>query len=147
MPVEFNEERPSLAYTHVDYAINAADHPFASKLPKASSQPAVVCDPDEFQDLIRSEGSPTTMDEYLSRDIPQLGLYIITFKDKTLVTLYWPHTLMDAMGKKALLNAWMLMLQGRNDKIVPLHSKGSDLLADLSKSPITNIAINYTRVY
>lgn len=75
------------------------------------------------------------MGEYLSRDIPQLGLYIITFKDKTLVTLYWPHTLMDAMGKKALLNAWTLMLQGRNDEVVSPHGEGGDPLADLGKSP------------
>lgn len=134
MPVEFTEQRLGLTYTHVDYAINAANHPLASKLPKASLQPAIVCDPDEFHDLIRSKDSPTSMGEYLNRDIPQLGLYIITFKDKTLVTLYWPHTLMDAMGKKALLNAWTLILQGRDDEVVPPHGDGSDPLVDLGKN-------------
>jgi hypothetical protein len=43
--VEFSKQRPGLTYTHNDYAINAADHPLASKLPKASWQPAIVCDP------------------------------------------------------------------------------------------------------
>ncbi|KAK6445693.1 hypothetical protein FP744_10001942 [Trichoderma asperellum] len=135
VPVQFTTERPGLTYTHVEYATNAADHPLASKLPKASSRPAIVCDPDEFQDLIRSEGSPTSMGDYLNQDIPQLGLYIISFKDKTLVTLYWPHTLMDAMGKKALLNAWVLILQGREDEVVSPQGDDGDPLADLGKNP------------
>ncbi|KAM0444459.1 hypothetical protein ACHAO4_010154 [Trichoderma viride] len=146
VPVEFTKQRPGLTYTHVDYATNAAAHPLASKLPKESSQPAIVCDPDEFQDLIRSEGSPTSMGEYLNQDIPQLGLYIITFKDKTLVTLYWPHTLMDAMGKKALLNAWTLILQGRDDEVVPPQGDGGDPLADLGKNPTEPYGLSNRRL-
>lgn len=146
MPVELTKQRPGLTYTHVDYATNAAAHPLASKLPKESSQPAIVCDPDEFEDLILSEGSPASMGEYLNQDIPQLGLCIITFKDKTLVTLYWPHTLMDAMGKKALLNAWTLILQGRDDEVVPPQGDGGDPLADLGKNPTEPYGLSNRRL-
>ncbi|RFU77406.1 hypothetical protein TARUN_4823 [Trichoderma arundinaceum] len=134
-PSEFTEERQALTYTHIVHDICAADHPIASKLPSPSSRPAVVCDPDDFRDLFCREGGPVSLEDYLNQDIPQLGLHIVSFKDKTLVTLYWPHTLMDALGKKALLNAWMLMLQGRSNEIVSPQGGDSDPLADLGKNP------------
>jgi hypothetical protein len=68
-------------------------------------------------------------------DVPQLGLHIVSFKDKTLVCLGWPHTLMDAMGKKALLDVWTLILQGRVDKIVPPQGVDIDPLAELGTNP------------
>lgn len=75
------------------------------------------------------------LDDYLNTDIPQLGLHIVSFKDKTLVCLDWPHTLMDAMGKRALLDAWTLMLQGRPNEIASPQGAYVDPLADLGKNP------------
>lgn len=86
------------------------------------------------------------MGEYLNQDIPQLGLHIVSFNDKTLVTLYWPHTLMDAMAKKALLNAWMLILQGRDEEVVPPHGDDGDPLADLGKNPTEPHCLNSQRL-
>ncbi|KAL3293856.1 fungal specific transcription factor, partial [Colletotrichum asianum] len=65
----------------------------------------------------RPDNPPLSLNDYLTSDAPQLGLHIVSFSDATLVTLYWPHTLFDAFGKKALLDAWVLMLQGRDDEI------------------------------
>ncbi|KAL7787061.1 hypothetical protein V8C37DRAFT_274641 [Trichoderma ceciliae] len=135
VPTEFTQERRALTYTHIVHDMSAADHPIASKLPKPSSKPAVVCDPDDFRELFCPEGSPVSLEDYLNQDIPQLGLHIMSFKDKTLITLYWPHTLMDAMGKKSLLDAWILMLQGRSSDIVSPQGGDSDPLANLGKSP------------
>ncbi|KAL6862087.1 hypothetical protein J3F83DRAFT_767708 [Trichoderma novae-zelandiae] len=135
VPAEFTEERRALMYTHTIHDTNAADHPIASKIPTPSSRPAVVGDPDDFRGLLYPDGGPGSLEDYLNRDIPQLGLHIVSFRDKTLVVIYWPHTLMDAMGKKALLDAWTLMLQGREDEIVPAQGGDGDPLADLGKSP------------
>ncbi|TFB01512.1 hypothetical protein CCMA1212_006195 [Trichoderma ghanense] len=135
VPSEFTEQRRALSYAHTIHGINAADHPVASKIPIPSSRPAVVCDPDDFRELLYPDGGPVSLADYLNRDIPQLGLYIVSFRDKTLVVIYWPHTLMDVLGKKALLDAWTLMLQGREDEIVSPQGGDSDPLADLGKYP------------
>lgn len=115
--------------------MNAADHPIASRLPKAKSRPAVVGDPDDFVELFRREGAPLKLDDYLNSDAPQIGLHVVSFKDKTLVCLYWPHTLMDAMGKRGLIDAWTLILQGRADEVRPAHGSDADPLADLGTKP------------
>ncbi|KAE9571852.1 hypothetical protein CGMCC3_g11977 [Colletotrichum fructicola] len=75
-------------------------------------------DTDSYLSLMRRPGNPPlSLNDYLTSDAPQLGLHIISFSDATLVTLYWPHTLFDAFGKRALLDAWVLMLQGRDGEI------------------------------
>ncbi|KAL7928930.1 hypothetical protein V8C35DRAFT_284815 [Trichoderma chlorosporum] len=135
VPIEFTEERRAITYTHIAHKTSAADHPIASKIPNSSAQPAVVCDPDSFRELFCPEGGPISLEDYLNRDIPQLGLHIVSFEDKTLIIIYWPHTLMDALGKKALLDAWVLMLQGRSDEIVAPQGGENDPLANLGKSP------------
>lgn len=135
MPTKFTEERRALTYTHLAHDVSAADHPIASKIPNPSSRPAIVCDPDDFRELFCPEGSPVSLEDYLSQDIPQLGLHIVSFEDKTLVVIYWPHTLMDALGKKALLDAWILMLQSRSGEIIPPQGGDSDPLANLGRSP------------
>lgn len=116
--------------------MNAAEHPVASHLPKPSTRPACVGDPDEFKSLFHGATDPVKLDDYLKKDVPQLGLRIVSFKDKTLVCLFWPHTLMDAMGKKALLNAWTLLLEGKGDKIISPQGSDVDPLATLGTNPI-----------
>ena len=60
-----------------------------------------------------------------------LGLHIVTFSDATLVTLSWSHVHFDLMGCKALLDAWSLILQGRDDQVPSLHGIDTDPLATL----------------
>ncbi|TVY83701.1 Transcriptional regulator sdnM [Lachnellula suecica] len=135
IPNEFSQDRPALSYSHVAHDMNAADHPIASRIPRPSTRPACVGDPDELRGLFQREGDPVKLEDYLNTDEPQLGLRIVSFKDKTLVCLSWPHTLMDALGKSALLHAWTLMLQGRGDEIHIPHGAESDPLAELGKHP------------
>ena len=131
VPAEFTKERPALAYSHVVHETAMAEHPLASRLPRASTKPAIVGDPDDFLELMRPAGSPMKLGDYLVSDRPQLGLHIVSFDDATLVSVYWPHTLFDAMGKKALLDAWCLMVQGREDEVVAPHGSDVDPLATL----------------
>jgi hypothetical protein len=117
--------------------MDAASHPVASRLPKPSTRPAIVGDPDEFRSLFQRSSGPVKLNDYLNSDVPQLGLHIESFNDKTLVCLDWPHTLMDALGKRVLLDAWTLMLQGRASEIVsPQGADGFvDPLAELGTHP------------
>ncbi|PHH86825.1 hypothetical protein CDD83_9695 [Cordyceps sp. RAO-2017] len=94
----------------------------------ALRHPAVVAHSEDFQSLSRAPGSPTTLNDYLKNDYPQLGLHIVTFTDATIVTLQWPHTLFDLMGQKAVLDAWTLILQGRRDEVPPTYAADCDPL-------------------
>ncbi|KAM0820423.1 hypothetical protein AB5N19_06242 [Seiridium cardinale] len=142
IPAEFTEDRPAISYEHIGFDITAGEHPIASRLPKPSSRPATVGSPDEFMSLFRREGGPTKVDDFLTADLPQLGLKVVSFKDKTLVCLDWPHTMMDAMGKQALLAAWILQLEGRGDEIM-VNSGG----AINDKDPFRELGTNPTESY
>ena len=109
------------------------DHPLASRLPKPSNKPAVVGDPDEFTDLVRGPDCPTTGSDYMYSDRPVLGLHIVSFNDSTLVTLHWLHVACDALGFKAMMDSWVLMMQGREDEVLPLHGYDYDPLKELGK--------------
>ncbi|KAJ9133731.1 LysR family regulatory protein [Pleurostoma richardsiae] len=135
IPTEFTKDRRPLTYSHITHDMNAADHPVASRLPRPSTRPAIVGDPDDYRPLFHCEGGPVKLDDYLNADIPQLGLHIVSFKDKTAVCMYWPHTMMDAMGKRALLDAWMLILNGRGDEVVVPQGADTDPLAEFGKHP------------
>lgn len=107
-----------ISYSHVVYEMTTAQHSTARHIPNPTSEkPAVVGDPDMFEDLFRPNGAPTKLDDYLNRNIPQMGLHVVSFLDKTLVTLYFPHTLMDGMSMAPFLDAWILALQGRESEI------------------------------
>ncbi|CAI0646137.1 unnamed protein product [Colletotrichum noveboracense] len=115
--------RSALSFSRIDNThMSIREHSVASKLPhlqpEDDKRPAVMGDTDSYLSLMRRpDNPPLSLNNYLTSDAPQLGLHIISFSDATLVTLYWPHTLFDAFGKKALLDAWVLMLQGRDDEI------------------------------
>jgi hypothetical protein len=94
-----------------------------------------VCDPEEFLNLMRPIDGPTKLANYTNSDIPQLGLHIVSFDDKTLVTIYWPHTLMDAMGKHDFLRAWSLIVQGREGEVKIPHGADRDPFDKLGKRP------------
>ncbi|KAI0125636.1 hypothetical protein BJ170DRAFT_684896 [Xylariales sp. AK1849] len=135
VPAAFTKERPAIVYSHVTHDLPSTDHPVASRLPRQTTRPQTVCDPDEFRSLFHREGAPTELNHYLDADIPQIGLHIVSFKDRTLVTLYWPHTFMDALGKQAFLKAWTLVLQGRADEVIVPLAADVDPLSELGKHP------------
>lgn len=107
----------------------------ASRLPKASSKPAVVGDPGDFASLMRREDGPTSIDDYIYRDEPQLSLHIVSFTDATLVNLSWPHTFLDAMGRRELLQTWTAVLDGRDGDVKPLLGVYDDPLKDFGRGP------------
>lgn len=74
-------------------------------------------DPDDLSDLIYAPEVPKKLDDYILTDRPELGLRIVSFSNSTIVVLHWMHLSFDAMAKKSLLEAWVLMLQGRENEI------------------------------
>lgn len=134
VPKSFDEKRPGFTYSHVEYAVKITEHPIASKIPRATSRPSVVGDLAEFQPLTRAD-TPASLDDFLYSDLPQLSVKIISFEDATLVSLTWPHTFLDAMGRVALFKNWIAVLEGREDDVQPLHGYDTDPLATLGTRP------------
>jgi hypothetical protein len=109
------------------------DHPVACGLPQPSKVPAIVAEPDDFMSLVLAPDGPKNLDDYLYADRSQLGLPIVSFRNKTIVVLHWLHASCDAMAIKAINNAWTLMLQGKEDEVPsPL---ANDALKELGKHP------------
>lgn len=137
IPAEFTSDRPAVGFSHVDYsALAKEDHPAASCIPRpCNDQPAVVGDPDDLSELIYGQEVPKTLDDYIYTDRPQLGLRVISFKNSTIVVLHWIHLAFDATAKRALLDAWMLMLQGRESEILEPLAPNDYILERLGKNP------------
>lgn len=91
--------------------------------------------PQHFQEFAVREDAPSTLDDYIYRDIPQLSLHITSFNDATLVGLSWPHTMMDAMGQHALLRGWCLVLAGRESEVPPMLGAREDALDAAISAP------------
>ncbi|KAI1378576.1 hypothetical protein F4677DRAFT_371387 [Hypoxylon crocopeplum] len=135
IPDSFDEKRPAFAFSHVAHNSEIARHPTGNRLPKATAKPTVLSDPEEYAPLLRRWGAPRRLDDYLYSDAPQLSLHIVSFTDATIVSLSWPHTLLDAMGRRALLDAWIAVLEGRDDDVKPLHGVLHDPLLTLGSNP------------
>lgn len=117
-------------------------HPVASKLPRATERPSVVGDPSDFNDLMSGEDAPKNLNDYLTRDVGQLCLHIVSFTDSTLISISLPHTLTDGTGGAQIYKSWSLALQGRDDEIPPFHGYNSDPLAtfgEITSEPYMHI--------
>ncbi|KAL7620439.1 hypothetical protein AAE478_009434 [Parahypoxylon ruwenzoriense] len=146
IPEVFDEKRPAFTFSHITHDNEIAKHPLASRLPRPTPKPTVLADPKEFGPLLRRWNAPQTIRDYLYTDAPQLSLHIVSFTDATIVTLSWPHTLLDAMGRRALLDAWIATLEGRDGDVKPLHGVYHDPLETLGTNPKEHYVLAYRRL-
>lgn len=51
------------------------------------------------------------------------------------MSLTWPHTLFDAMGRRSLLDAWISVINGHESDVLPVHGFDADPLAELGTKP------------
>jgi hypothetical protein len=139
IPSEYTKERPALAFYHTTYNMSIGEHAVASRLPTANRRtfPGIVGCPDDFFPLMKPEGGPNRLEDYITSDRSQMGLYVISFTDKTIVTIFWPHTLTDVMGMKVVLDAWSLIMQGRRGEVVPPQNTPSE-------DPLAKLGFNAT---
>lgn len=116
-----------------------SDHPVASRMPSCESapteRPAIVGNPEEWAELCCGVDGPKSLQDYVGSDRPVTGLHIVSFKDATIVTLHWLHAAADAMALKAILDNWVLILQGREAEVPLLHGFDEDPLRELGCHP------------
>nr|POE48972.1 hypothetical protein CFP56_32124 [Quercus suber] len=138
VPRQFTSERPAVRYMHKELPMSINNHTVARELPKVTESSSIQNRPANFWSFVARENGPSTLEDFLSGDVPQLSLYITSFDDATLVALSFPHTLTDAMGQGALLRAWSLVLNGRESEVPDLIGARQDVICEtLDSSTIT----------
>ncbi|KAF5723130.1 pectin lyase C [Fusarium mundagurra] len=131
VPTTYTNERSAVSYSHQHYDISIEEHNSSKLLPKASSRPSNFPGASGPRDFGISPGAPASLKDYTSRDVPMIGLHIITFQDATLVTITWPHVLFDAVGFSHLIQAWSAVLAGHKERVPNIIGGEDDVLYDL----------------
>lgn len=125
-----------MTFHHIHHDDDTENHAVASKIPKPEglNGPTIMVDPEELSELCRPGGKTLSLEDYLTSDRTTLGLFVTTFRNKTFVSLYWPHVAFDAMGKHAIIDGWTKVMQGREDEIPEPLGYDTDPLADFGKN-------------
>lgn len=131
VPTTYTNERPAVSYSHQHYDISIEEHKVANLLPKASSRPSTFPGASGPWDFGIPPGAAGSLKDYTSRDVPMIGLHIITFQDATIVTMTWPHVLFDAVGFSHLIEAWSAVLAGLKERVPKVMGAKQDVLYDL----------------
>ncbi|RDA91799.1 hypothetical protein CP533_2804 [Ophiocordyceps camponoti-saundersi (nom. inval.)] len=130
-PKHFSTHRPAVTFTHDDFSgVPIDEHPIACRFPEPTDEPSIQPILD-FRPFLAPSDYPKTLQDMISRDLPQISLHITSFSNATLVAIAWPHTLMDAVGQQALLRSWSLVLAGREQDVPPILGAREDVLKEL----------------
>lgn len=107
------------------------NHPIACHWPMQtdSSSPQSISDSDDFKSFVTRHKFPT-FEQMVQQSLPMISLHISSFQDATIVSLVWPHALMDAFGGQALLSAWSSVLNSQEENLYPVYGAKNDLLRD-----------------
>jgi hypothetical protein len=131
VPTTYTNERPAVSYSHQHYDISIEEHNVAKLLPQATSRPSIFPGASGPRDFGIPPGTPTSLKDYTSRDVPMISLHIITFQDATLVTITWPHVMFDGVGFSHLIEAWSAILAGHKERVPNLIGAKEDVLYNL----------------
>lgn len=131
VPRSFTDDQPAVAFTKQDFSsVNISDHSLAKHLPEprdAAYSQSIAGDVD-FRTFAVSKGFVPDMKQFVATQAPQIALLTTSFKDATLVSVVWPHTLFDGVGLTHLLHGWSLQLADRADEIPPVLGAKEDVL-------------------
>ncbi|KAH8901590.1 hypothetical protein GQ53DRAFT_630659 [Thozetella sp. PMI_491] len=133
IPRPFTRDRPAAGLTRAMFNIGIDEHVLARQLPRPQGgRPSVQPGANQFLSLAKGDATPTTLDDYLFTDAPQIWLHIASFQDATLVSISWIHATSDAQGISQLLKAWSLVLAGREKEVPPMLSFEHDAMAQIA---------------
>lgn len=135
VPAQYTKERPPFNYTHFVESMPFSEHRIGSKFPALTGKLQVLDTLGVTRILTDKESTKQNLEDWTQHDVGQLGLHILSFPDDTIVTITWLHTLLDVMGRHALLRAWQAVLEGRDSEVLPFLGYDSDPLAKLGTSP------------
>ncbi|RTE85144.1 hypothetical protein BHE90_000252 [Fusarium euwallaceae] len=128
VPNEFTPERPAVRYTREVFDVSINEHPLARRLPKSTRTASIQPGPFNFHPFSARKDAPSTLQDLLFSDEPQMSLHITSFTDATLVAILWPHTMTGALGLKDLVVAWCKVLAGLESEVPCLAGASRDVL-------------------
>ncbi|KAM0669996.1 hypothetical protein ACQRIT_002499 [Beauveria bassiana] len=131
VPRRFTDDQPAVAFTKQDFStMSISEHDLAKHLPKprdlAYSQS--IAGNMDFRSFAVPNDFPSSMKQFVAMQAPQIALLTTSFKDATLVSVVWPHTLFDGVGLTHLLHGWSLTLAGRDEEIPAVLGAKKDVL-------------------
>lgn len=143
VPAQFGDQRTAFTWSTATFDVAVDAHPLAARLahphsmsaagrPVTFSIPSYVR-PSRFKTFIRSPGFPDKLEDWLYTDSPLLGVHVMHFRDATLMTMSFLHSLTDMMGLSAILEAWTAVLNGKEDQVKPFLAFSHDPLQALSQ--------------
>ncbi|RAL11207.1 uncharacterized protein BO97DRAFT_107057 [Aspergillus homomorphus CBS 101889] len=142
IPAQYDDARPAFIFTAMEHGTSINNHRLGFQLPRTSSsqEPFLAPCAAEFGPLVRDRESPRFLEDWLDSDLPQLKIHVVLFDDATLLTITYPHTLMDAVGRASFLRAWTAVLQGHPEDVPTLQDLSEDPLASLG---VENSGLSY----
>jgi hypothetical protein len=108
-----------------------AGHPIACRIPKPSAKPTILGIAEDLGMLFNERDCPTKLDDYLYQDRSVFGIHIVSFRDATILIIHGNHCAMDGFGRRAVIDAWILMLKGKEDDILSPCDYHEDPLSEL----------------
>ncbi|WYZ35906.1 hypothetical protein EsH8_X_000553 [Colletotrichum jinshuiense] len=140
VPERFTPSRPAVHFTTEPSGSSVRSHPLSSTIPSLSgphpvSRPRILDTPEALHHLLAGPEAPASFSDYIYTDRPALSLHIVTFSDATFVTVTYPHSLTDGMGRRELVENWCRVLAGRPDDVTPLADWAFDPMAAVAASP------------
>lgn len=142
VPRCFTDKEPAVAFTKQDLStLSISEHPLAKHLPEPRDSPysQSISGKMDFRSFAVPAGFPPSMKQFVATQAPQMALLTTSFKDATLVSLVWPHTLFDGVGLTHVLHGWSLKLAGKDDEIPAVLGAREDVLdaIDTDSQPAT----------
>lgn len=131
VPAEFTPKRPAVRFSHETLRLGIDEHPLARHLPAPTAGGSIQAGADQFEALAAPPDAPRCLGDFLTRDVAQLGLHVVSLADATLVSLTFPHTLCDLLGLQAIVDNWVRVLAagGGAADVAPLLGARADPLA------------------
>lgn len=139
VPQPFTEERPAILFSHSLFPRVIEEHFSGNGLPKPTEHASLQVLPD-FRGVASSPEFPESFQDLLYSDTPPLSLHVASYQNATLVTIRYPHMLMDALGQRALIHAWSMVLSGNASQVPELLGTREDEISTLWSNLGTNAA-------
>ncbi|KAK3713682.1 hypothetical protein LTR37_008376 [Vermiconidia calcicola] len=138
IPFRYDDARPAFTWSHKLFPIKIEEHPEISKLPDGSKHttPTMYTGVESWKDcLYPSKALPSKLQDYLTADISPITVHIASFEDATLLTLAFPHVVMDAVAASYLLKTWAAVTAGHREAIPPfMHDSNRDIVKEIIDS-------------
>lgn len=130
VPKEFTPSIPAVEYTHdaSHHLQSITTHPIGRQFITPTVEPSIQPLDKHLRQFMAPDDYPESVDALLQTDKSQISLMITSFNDATLVSVAFPHTLLDAVSFIHLVQNWSLVLAGRESDVPPLLDAHTDAL-------------------